>query len=99
MAENASLFCPTPAVQFPARKSGVYRNPKMVLPGLGPGIHVLAPRKVPAQEVVDGRAKPGQDDYLGVCEDTNGQPLLPNRTDVAEPGRDGGGRRSTSTAF
>jgi len=47
---------------------------KIVLPGLGPGIHVLVTGRMPAQEVVDGRAKPGQDGYLGLCED-----LTPSR--------------------
>jgi hypothetical protein len=59
------------------------------LPGLGPGIHVLAAEIIKAQEDMDGRVKPDQGD-LWLYLDHRKQPISLNRTAM------GSARPSTS---
>jgi hypothetical protein len=58
-----TLKSAVPCVKAPSRSSTVHPQEKEipfspVMPGLVPGIHVLAPQ----QEDVDGRVKPGHDE-------------------------------------
>ncbi len=56
-------------------------NPRHPLPGLDPGIHVVATVAVAPEEGVDGRVEPGRGDR-GLRLHTFLQPRSPNRTTV-----------------